>query len=187
MQARGVHQETGHSSAVHYAAAREGLSRREARDLVAVGAALDELPAIDAAFRDGRLLWTKLRTHVRVATLETEAEWLEKALTMTCAELERAVAGVKKGDRPRDGRLAIPKARYTITAKVDGALYAEWERAKEKLAAEAWETLGDADLLTQFARFVLADEFSFAGAEARLSGRPAARVVVHRCEGCQAS
>ncbi len=187
MQSRGVHQETGHASAVHYAVMREGLSRREARDLVAVGAALEEIPAIDGAFRDGRLLWTKLRMLVRVATPETEAEWLEAALTMRCAELERAVAGAKKGDRPRDGKLAIPRVRFAITAQVDGAAFAEWERAKEKLAAEAGESIGDAEMLRQFARFVLAGEFSFAAAEMRLAARPSAQVVVHRCDGCRAA
>ncbi len=52
---RRVFQDTGHSSAVHYAGSRLGMSRRRARELVEAGRVLAELPKVDEAFAEGRL------------------------------------------------------------------------------------------------------------------------------------
>jgi len=184
MQSRGLFAETGHVSATHYAESRLGLKRRTARHCLAVGQALDELPLIDEAFLDGRLNWSKLRTLVPVATPSTEAEWLEKALTLTCTDLERAVAGARKGDRPRSGRLAIPKVRYTVAAKLDGESFALWEKAKERLSHEAGESMTDAELMRHVARLVL-DGGEKGGAIAGVGG--ATTVVVTRCSDCHAA
>jgi hypothetical protein len=67
MQERGVHQIFGYSSAEHFAQKMLGMKRRQARDLVAVGKALDKLPQIDEAFCEGRIVWTKVRSLCRIA------------------------------------------------------------------------------------------------------------------------
>ncbi len=181
MQARGLHAQTGHVSAAHYAERVHGLKPRTARHYAAIGEALDQLPRIDGAFREGRLQWSRLKALVPIATPETEAEWLEKALAMTCAELERAVAGMKKGERPRSDRLAIPKVRYTVTAKLDGLAFARWELAKERLSSEAGETVTDADLLRHLSGLVLD------GGAGLPEGGSGATVVVNRCADCRAA
>lgn len=184
MQSRGLHQSTGHSSAVHYAAARLGLHRRTARDLVSVGTALSALPLCDDAFCDGRLVWSKLRLLARIATPETEADWLEKALALTAEDLDREIAGLAKGDRARKEKLGVPKVRFTITANVDAVTQNEWDRVKEKLAAESGETVTDADLVRRFTRVALADGFSLSDAERRAAEKPRAELVVSRCCDC---
>ncbi len=181
MQSRGLHAETGHVSAVHYAESAIAIPRRTALDLLAVGEALDSLPLIDGALADGRLHWTKVRLLARIATPETESEWLEKALAMTYVELERALAGVRKGDRPRFDRLAIPKVRYTVSAQLDGLAFAQWEQAKELLSKEAGESMTDADLLRHLSGLVLDGEAIPSSDGTR------ATVVVHRCASCRAA
>ncbi|MHC4854747.1 MAG: hypothetical protein ACYTF5_22340, partial [Planctomycetota bacterium] len=55
VQQRGVHQLWGYSSAVHYAVERLDMHRRKAQMLVAVGATLLRLRAIDRAFAEGEI------------------------------------------------------------------------------------------------------------------------------------
>lgn len=187
MQSRGLHQSTGHASAVHYAEARLGISRRSARDLVSVGAALRDLPQCDAAFCDGRLDWTRLRMLARIATRETESEWVEKALALSCADLERAIAGLAKGERPRRDKLGVPQVRFTLSAAVDAVTHAEWESAKGRIEAETGAAVSDADLVRHLLRAARADGFSLAETEKRAAAAPRSEIVLHRCPECRAT
>ena len=72
MQARGLHQQAGHQSAARYAVDRLSLPLSTAKDLIATGRVLSELPGCNAAFQDGRVGWAKLRLLARIATPETE-------------------------------------------------------------------------------------------------------------------
>ena len=69
---------------------------------MAPGRAMRELPAIDCAFREGRLFWTQVRELVRVATAETEDEWIEWAIGRSARQIARQVARRRKGERPAD-------------------------------------------------------------------------------------
>ncbi len=71
---RGLHQLAGHRTVVNYAVSRFGISRREARELFKAGMALADLPAIDEAFREGQLCWSKVRVLVKVAVAQHDAE-----------------------------------------------------------------------------------------------------------------
>lgn len=84
---RGLYQTAGYRTAAQWAAGRLGMSAREARDLLAAGRALPELPLIDRAFAEGRLWWTKVRQLIKVATPQHEQKWLEKACELTTDEL----------------------------------------------------------------------------------------------------
>ena len=52
MEKGGGYQSVGHSSTVNYAEGDLGLKRREARDLLRIARALEELKAIDGAFAE---------------------------------------------------------------------------------------------------------------------------------------
>ena len=177
MQTRRLYQETGHQSAVHYAVARLGMKRRSARDLVVAGRLLSNLSKSDEAFCEGRITWSQLRLLANVATPETEAEWIAKAEALTYVELERAVAGLAKGDRPRADKLGLPAATFQIGAKVDAAVYAAWERAKELYTEWTGETVTDADLIPRLTKILLAG-----GVE---PNAPSAVLTLTRCtKGC---
>jgi hypothetical protein len=62
---RGLHQLLGHPTVARYAVARLELSASRAKELVAAGKALEDLPLIDAAFCAGRLSWSRVRILVR--------------------------------------------------------------------------------------------------------------------------
>ena len=83
---------------------RCGLGPCAARERVRIGRALERLPRIDAAFRDGVLSYSKVRAVTRVATRETEAMLLAIAGRSSAAQLESLVRTherVGTGDRER--------------------------------------------------------------------------------------
>ncbi|MEE9126980.1 MAG: hypothetical protein V3U11_07555, partial [Planctomycetota bacterium] len=123
MQARGIYQLLGYRSAVHCAVERLDMHRRKAQMLVAVGAALLRLRVLDHAFAEGQISWSKTRLLCRVATEDTEVEWLAKARELACRELEWLARSCLPGDRPPSGGGGggLPKARFHVHAEL-GAL-----------------------------------------------------------------
>jgi Holliday junction DNA helicase RuvB len=148
LRERGVYKLWGYSSAVQYACRELEMRRRQARDLLAVGGALEELKRIDAAFADGRLSWTRVRILCRIATCETEAAWLERALKIPCQQLEWEVRGSEKGRPPRDDGKGLPALRLNVSFKgVDPACHELYEQARSYVRAEMGEEVSPGELL----------------------------------------
>src|SRR5262249_45551361 len=82
----------GQGSLADYAAYRLDFSERKTRDLIELVERAAGLPRIRNAFEQGEIHYTKLRTIARVATAESEAEWLERARELNSRALEREVA-----------------------------------------------------------------------------------------------
>jgi hypothetical protein len=85
----------GAVSCAHWLSWRIGLDPATAREKVRVARALDNLPAIDAALKSGKLSYAKVRALTRVAIPETEAKLLDAAMYATCAQLERLCRGYR--------------------------------------------------------------------------------------------
>src|SRR4029079_12151405 len=64
--------------------------------------ALATLPQIEARLTDGGLPYSAVRELTRVATTDTEQDWLDRARGKTLREIEAMVSGRKRGDRPDD-------------------------------------------------------------------------------------
>ena len=75
---------------------RCGITVREARELVRVAEALQELPVTRAAFERGELSLTKLRALTRVANPRTETGLVELAAALTASQLERALRAYRR-------------------------------------------------------------------------------------------
>ncbi len=161
MQARGLHQILGYRSAIHYAVERLDMHRRKAQMLVAVGSALLRLRVVDRAFASGEISWSKTRLLCRVATEDTETEWLAKARELGCRELEGLVRSCLPGDRPPSGSGGggLPKARFQVHAELGALDYEIWEQAKQKLARERGPmgstAVSDAELMAELSRMLL--------------------------------
>jgi hypothetical protein len=74
-----------------------------------VAEALEELPVTQEALEQGELCWSAVRELTRVATPETEAEWLAVTRRRNAHEVEQMVRGHGRGDRPSD-----PVSRQTL-------------------------------------------------------------------------
>jgi hypothetical protein len=126
MEACDGHVEYACPTLAHYIELVCGLSRIAARQRIRVARALAVLPVIDREFAAGRLSYAKVRSLVRIATPESESEWVKKALKLPAEDLESVVARAKPGDRPN---------RRLLTA----ALNADTTRMLVDLPAEEME------------------------------------------------
>ena len=68
-----------------------GIGACAAREKVRVARALESLPKISGAFREGQVSYSKVRAMTRVATAENEATLLNIALHGTASHVERTV------------------------------------------------------------------------------------------------
>ncbi len=79
-----------------FIAYRCGITLREAREVLRVAQALQELPATRAAFARGELTYTKVRALTRVATAACEEGLVELAGALTASQLERALRAFRR-------------------------------------------------------------------------------------------
>jgi len=81
----------GIQSCAHWLNWKCGMSMGPARERVRVARALPELPGISAAFREGRVSYSKVRAMTRVATAQNEGALLQVALGGTATHVETQV------------------------------------------------------------------------------------------------
>ncbi len=140
---RSLHTKRGFSSIGDYAMELIGVKPQKAQYLVFIADRLEKLPVIAAAFNAGELPWTKAREIVRVATLETEQEWLEKAKKLSNRDLEKAV---RKHEGTGSGEfvtltismpvelLSVWHDTYELAERVSGGELEKWQVLEPALA-----------------------------------------------------
>jgi hypothetical protein len=79
----------GACSSADWLAYRYGLSERTAREWVAIAKALDFLPAIACAYREGYLSYDKIRWLASFVTFAEDVEWASTAIGMSASEVRR--------------------------------------------------------------------------------------------------
>jgi len=145
----------GHTSLVDYMVKELGYSSwRTAEDRLRLANALPELPKLTEAIQSGAINMTQARELARVATPETEAKWVEKALDLNVRQVEQAVAGHCKGDLPEDPvdpRL-VRKSMYLSVRPETELLFRE---ARKALEAERGEKLDEDAVMEALCRALL--------------------------------
>ena len=102
----------GYSSLIEYMEFELGYPPRAALERLRVAKAIEELPVIGEKLTQGDLSFSAARELTRVATPETEQEWLEAANDKNLREVEDMVSGRKRGAKPTDP--ADPKLRKRV-------------------------------------------------------------------------
>jgi hypothetical protein len=130
-------EEFGMVSPLDYLERKCGYTPKTASDRLRLAEVLADLPALEAALANHDLDYSAVRELARVATPETEAEWIAKALDKNLREIEPMVSGRKRGDRPTDS--ADPEIR---------PLHVHFELAPEtyarlRQAGRAWPSSTD--------------------------------------------
>jgi len=152
----GGHQQLGFASIELYAETRYHIRPPTTRSYVATGRALRELPAIDLAFREGGLFWTQVRELVRVATPETEDEWIQWGQGRSARQIAAQVARRRKGERPTDpSRRRISEVWFRPDGRMNAAQWAKWTAARRKLEAEIDRPVTDAEMFEHAADLLL--------------------------------
>ena len=171
----GVHTCAGHASLREYAERVVGLSPRQTEERLRVGRALRALPKLDAALAQGELPWSAVRELTRVATSETEAEWLAWAKGRRTHQIEKDVSMRRPGDRPRtrpDRSLAKHRLRFDVRAET----FALYRDLRAKVRADLGGEADEDAVLFEIVRRALGGP----GDDARASYQ----VAVTRCQDC---
>src|SRR5262249_40259370 len=88
------------ASILHYARDAAELTNRQTRELLRVAEALETLPLLAEAYASASIPWSSVREICRVATAESEAQWIEEASRLSCRAVEHLVARACFGDSP---------------------------------------------------------------------------------------
>jgi hypothetical protein len=112
----GTHLKLGFGNFSEYVERLFGYRPKLTQEKLRIAEALEELPELDKALRDGVLCWSAVRELTRVATTHTEKAWIKAARGRTARDVEKLVSGRKAGDRPEDA--AVPEAkRHTLPVR----------------------------------------------------------------------
>jgi hypothetical protein len=141
--AHGAWARAGFLSCAQWLSWRIGLGLKAAREKVRVARALADLPQVDALFGRGELSYWKVRAITRVATGETEQEFIDVALHATASQLERLtrcyLRCVEIGaavELPPSGQRRYVRRAETL----GGMIKIEMQLAPEE-AAVVWEAI----------------------------------------------
>ena len=112
----------GFPSVTAYSEASFGLKRSQTYEFLRVGEALESLPRLDEAYQKGELSWSAVQDISRVATPDTEAQWLAFKESHTLHELRAEVQDAidKKRDRPLQNRYGLPNITVELRFKLRG-------------------------------------------------------------------
>jgi 5-methylcytosine-specific restriction endonuclease McrA len=172
----GAHLKLGFGSYFEYVERLFGYRPRFTQEKLRVAEALEELPELDRALRDGQLCWSVVRELTRVATLTTEQSWMDAARGRSVRDVEKLVSGRKPGDRPSDPA-SLEAKRHTLRFDVSAEVLATFRDAMAKLRRDSGGKLDDDEALLLMARQVLGGP--------RDSGRSSYQVSVTVCERCR--
>jgi len=181
---RGLFRKHGCAGTIQFAFLKLQLPARKTRELLRVARTLEALPEIDQAFATHRISWSAVRELTRVASPETEAEWVEFAEDASIRKIEQAVSRTKRGDPPCGDAYGLSHSKMKVIAELPPEDYAVWEAAFTRVASFAAE--GDLHLDATGVLMVLAQSYL----EQPLSNeekekRNAFQVVYHRCTDCE--
>jgi Holliday junction DNA helicase RuvB subunit len=141
--------------ASHWAKKKLGMKRAD--KLIRASRCLEKLPAIAGAFSRGEISWTKVRDMTRVATSQSEGQWLEFARNHSSEEVEKAVVRAKRGGLPGAG-LGISRPTRLVRFPLTAERHARWEMAIRKVRHEQGRGTTPADAAICMADLVLGTE-----------------------------
>lgn len=171
----GVHVHNGYATFAEYCERVLGLKPRDVEEKLRVAEALDFLPAMSAALRQGDLHWSAIRELTRVAEPKTERAWIEGARGKTIRDVEKMVSGREKGDLP-DTPAKDELRRRVLRFEVMGATYAVLHDAMAQIRREAGERLSDDEVLMIMARNTLGGD--------QKAGQSSYKLELYVCESC---
>lgn len=180
----------GYASLLNYADLALGLSPRVARDLLALGRGIVDLPILATALQAGELDWTKAREIVRVATPETERAWVDRAQTVSCRVVESEVAFAMVGELPPEGPPDATRkpARGRVVFRMEAADAEVLRTALAVLRANSnldGTEISDGALLAAMARTTLLNEELSNKEPGSIPTGERYRVVIEECPQCR--
>ena len=157
-----------------------GHNRRMARERLRVAEALEGLPELRMALREGELSWSTIRELTRVAVADTEHAWKQEAVGKTVRQVEELVSGRLPGDVP-DSPVRENEKRRVLRLEVTAETYATFREAVGRLRQDADDSFDD-----ETALLIMARQSLHSGRQAEVSeGRASYQVAMTVCSECQ--
>lgn len=132
-----------------------GYGPHAAHERMRVARSLAQLPETAAALSRGDLLYSAVRELSRVATAETEADWIAATKGLAVNQVERLVASHQPGDRPTDPTTPDLRPRV-VRLELPPEVYALWRQARAIIADDRGSELSDADFVETLCRSAIA-------------------------------
>jgi 5-methylcytosine-specific restriction endonuclease McrA len=170
-----AHLHLGFATFAEYVERVLGHKRRSTEERLRVAEALEQLPKLNNALRDGAMSWSVARELTRVATTESELAWLEAARGRTARQVEELVEGHRTGDRPDDPYDASLR-RHVLRFEVSADTYATFVEAMARLRREVGSPIDDDAALLLLARRTLGGPNE--------QGRANYQIALTVCEAC---
>lgn len=149
-----LHKHLGYGSFAEYLERVAGYAPNTGRDRVRVAEELEALPAIAAAWAEGRLAYSAVREITRVATPATEAKVLAYVDGLTVREVIGAMRGLEKGDDPDQRREPFTEPR-PLRMELPPETYAMFLAARRHLEEAVGHSMTDAQFMAVACRAVL--------------------------------
>jgi len=166
----------GYVSLYEYLERVLGYTPHTARERMRVARALATLPGTTAALARGALTYSAVRELTRVATEDTEADWLARTEGLVAGQIERLVANHRPGDRPDDPTVPDLRPRV-VRLELPPEVYALWRQARMIVASERGAEISDADFVETICRGAIAPG---SGAD-----QPAHQIAYQQCPDCR--
>ncbi len=174
-----LYRRLGYSSMTEYMERELHWGPHAANERLRVARELMKLPLIADQFQSGELCFSAVRELTRVAKPENEHEFLIKARGRTARDVERMVAGLKRGDGPEaDPDPKLIKKR--ISFEVSAPIWARYRRKRTELEKENGARLTDDEFLDRLLRDAEAPPTD-------TQSKPSVQVAVTTCKHCKAS
>src|SRR5260221_5839434 len=150
----GAHVMLGFGTFAEYVERLLGYRPRWTSERLRVAEALEQLPELEQALRDGAVSWSSVRELSRVAVPENEHEWLKVAQGRTLRQVEELVSGRKLGDRPGDV-IDASSRMHVLRHEVSAETFSTFREAMGKISRKAGGPLDADAALFRVARHVL--------------------------------
>jgi len=121
-----------------------GIEPRTAIERVRVSYALGDLPLLEAELEEGTFQFSHVKELTRILVPDTEEEWIRHARGMTYREVQQAIAGHVRGDRPTDPTQPDERRRF-IGFHLKPSTIARLSAVLKELEAERGDRFTDDD------------------------------------------
>ena len=137
MDAGRLYLKLGYSSTRQYAEKHFGWERSRVYEALRVAGCLEKLPLTKEAFMEG-FPYSRVEEITRVATAETEAEWIDFARKTSMRKLRVEVQDARDKNRkhPRSGSFGLPAVRMRLPFDFSPEEYDLLEKALRKISKE---------------------------------------------------
>jgi hypothetical protein len=151
MHERGQAPLLGFRTARAYAESRLEMAPRRANELIQVGGMLCDLGDVDAAFRAGRLSWSKVVALLPVVRVSNQDVWIARAEQVSVARLKKSVAQVARGQKVTgESETGLPQPMVPFHADLRLDESDKLEVLRQQLMRERARPVTDTEVLQWF-------------------------------------